>query len=100
VMFQLVCLGWVFFRSPTPGDAWAVLGSIFAPLGEPLLANGVFLVLAIAVATHVLSPELKDRARRGFTAMPAFAQGVAYALLLGLLLNAQTGEAPFIYFQF
>ena len=100
VTFHLVCLGWVFFRSQTPADAWAVLGSLFAPQAGVSLAPTIYLALAFGFATHLLPKTIKQGLRERFWTMPSFAQGVSYALVLGLLLNAYSDARPFIYFQF
>ncbi|MBI1383012.1 MAG: MBOAT family protein [Planctomycetaceae bacterium] len=99
VMFQFVCLGWVLFRSATVADAGAVLSSLWQTPGEPLLGEYVFLALAFGFGLHILPSSWKERARARFIQLPPFWQGVAYALLLGLLLNSHSAAQPFIYFQ-
>jgi len=100
VMFQFVCFGWVLFRSATPEAAWAVLSSLAEPVGDPVVGRYVFLALAFGFALHLVPEALKERGRSVFRASPLFLQGVAYAVLLGLLLNAHSMAQPFIYFQF
>ncbi len=98
--FHLICLGWVFFRSATPAQAFAVLDSLAHPQPEVSLPNGVYLALLFGIGTHLLPPGVKQRLRDLFRALPPVLKGAAYALILGLLLNAYSGAAPFIYFQF
>ncbi len=100
VVFHLICLGWVFFRSTTPEDAWAVLGSLFAPRGDAAIGVYVWCAVAFGFATHLLPSGIKEGLRTRFAELPGFLLGIAYALILGLLITAFSLERPFIYFQF
>ncbi len=100
VMFQLVCFGWVLFAAPDGAAAWSALTSLGAARGDFVVPTYVWLVFALAVVTHVPARATKERLREGFLALPGFAQGVAYALLIGLVMNAESLKTPFIYFQF
>jgi alginate O-acetyltransferase complex protein AlgI len=101
-MFQFTCLGWVFFRSQTTGDAWAVLGSLFQPVAEGARTPSALVawVMAGAFAVHLFGAIDEDRLGRGFVRLPAVVQGVIYAFWVGLLMSFQVGAKPFIYFQF
>ncbi|HET7500904.1 MAG TPA: MBOAT family O-acyltransferase [Kofleriaceae bacterium] len=102
LVFQYVCLAWIFFRAPTFGDALAVLRQI-ATL-ETDHANLVPIVtaaLAVGFACHLFADGSFAWLRRRFVALPAWAQGVllaAVALVLRELGHAKI--VPFIYFQF
>ena len=100
VTFHLVCLGWVFFRSKTPADAWAVLGSLFQPVATSDWSSLVLFALALGLLVHLLTSAWKERLRQFFLDLHPYWRGVAFALLLGLLLNTQYLEQPFLYFQF
>ena len=100
VTFVLVCLGWVFFRSETPAEAWAVLGSLFEPRGAAPLRGLALLALGLGVLTHLPPRAVKDALAARFAHLPAPVQGIAFALLVGLFLNAASLRVPFIYFQF
>jgi len=100
VMFHLICLGWVLFRSPETEDARAVLASLGLARGDAAIPLHVGLLLLLAVATHLPSRAFKLRLRAGFAALPGALQGAAYAVALGLVLNADSARTPFIYFQF
>jgi D-alanyl-lipoteichoic acid acyltransferase DltB (MBOAT superfamily) len=99
VTFHLVCLAWVFFRSPSLAHAMGVITRIltFAP-GEaitnaPLLCLGGLLSLQIA----------KARVDFGGIALrnPNVARWTAYACLVVLVRILVLGPSPeFIYFQF
>jgi D-alanyl-lipoteichoic acid acyltransferase DltB (MBOAT superfamily) len=109
LLFQVICLAWVFFRAPTLDVAVTVLRSIFslpsaalsgavspARLSIALLASPVILAL-YSVAT---------RARRAAERLePAtLTEAVAYGSAMGALVSGlaifAAPAAPFIYFQF
>ena len=98
--FHLVCLGWVFFRSKTPDEAWAVLGSLARPASDVDIPIGILLAFAFGFGTHLLPGTVKDRVRTLFLSLPPFVLGIAFALALGLLFSSFSSETPFIYFQF
>ncbi|MEO0650152.1 MAG: MBOAT family O-acyltransferase, partial [Planctomycetota bacterium] len=100
VTFLLVCLGWVFFRSESPDEAWAVLGSLFEARGSVPLSGAALLALTLGVLAHLPSRAAKDAVAARFAGWPAPIQGIAFALLVGLFLNAASLRVPFIYFQF
>jgi D-alanyl-lipoteichoic acid acyltransferase DltB (MBOAT superfamily) len=102
LVFHLVCLGWVFFRSPDAARCAAVLDELLAGAAavDPDLPPLGIAALLAAVALHLPSRAWKDRLRRRFVALPALVQGACYAAFLGLLTNVQQLGQPFIYFQF
>jgi alginate O-acetyltransferase complex protein AlgI len=100
--FQLVCVGWVFFRAPDVGAAAAILqkmaGAILSarPEGLPLryflLAGAVFAVEWVQrFRPHPLAVEHLPRPARW---------ACYYAVALAILLLNHAGTRPFIYFQF
>ncbi|HEU4733706.1 MAG TPA: MBOAT family O-acyltransferase [Kofleriaceae bacterium] len=102
LVFQYVCLAWIFFRAPSFEGALAVLRQI-ATL-ETDHANLVPIVtaaLAVGFACHLFADGSFAWLRRRFVALPAWAQGAllaAVALVLRELGHAKI--VPFIYFQF
>jgi alginate O-acetyltransferase complex protein AlgI len=101
--FLSVCIGWVFFRAQTFGDAATILRHLFWPADGLTLATAqcltVSLVLAAVVLGHLIGTlgELRIRERR----LPAFVvAGALAALLLCVLLLAPEDGKAFIYFQF
>jgi alginate O-acetyltransferase complex protein AlgI len=97
-----VCVGWVFFRAATLGQAGTILQHVFVPTGGlrmPLHSNGLWYTLALVVLAHLAGRfgawrRLQER-------LPATVLGGAYAVALtaALLFATDTGKA-FIYFQF
>ena len=98
-LFQLTCLAWVVFRSADGGQAAAVLASLAQP-AVAALPEYIVPVLILALVMHMPSRRAKERLRSAFVRLPGVVQGVAYALLVGLLMNADSLDVPFIYFQF
>ncbi len=102
MVFHLVGLAWIFFRSQTFGDAWAMLSGLTRWDRAPSIPAGL---AAVAIAAGLTS-QLLDNQRReawwqAFNRMPAPAQGLLAALVLTIVLAlGPLGVAPFIYFQF
>jgi D-alanyl-lipoteichoic acid acyltransferase DltB (MBOAT superfamily) len=101
LLFHAVCLGWIFFRSPS----FAVAGTILHRLGAhgPLtLATTPVVLMLIAGLAGQFRPQ------RWLTALeaelgrwPAVVRGAAFAFAIFLVeVLGPTGVAPFIYFQF
>lgn len=100
--FHFVCLGWIFFRAATFDSAIQVLERIVSlTVSTANLNPGIWLVLAVAAALHLLPKGFASRVQGWFTAAPAYAQAcVLAALITSLRLAAVSGSAPFIYMQF
>jgi D-alanyl-lipoteichoic acid acyltransferase DltB (MBOAT superfamily) len=102
VTFNVVSLGWLFFRAPTLGEAFSMLGGIATRWESPSLAAPVAAgVTAAVVAAHLLAHGAWERVTAAFaTAAPA----VQVVLLAGALVVIDVlgpeGVAPFIYFRF
>lgn len=100
--FHYVCLCWVFFRSPTFGQALAVLRQIATlTTFHPNLPAVVLTVLGLGIASLVVPRKLHEAVRLRFAALPAVAQGVfLFAVAVMLHEAASVAAVPFVYFQF
>jgi D-alanyl-lipoteichoic acid acyltransferase DltB (MBOAT superfamily) len=100
--FQLVCLGWVFFRADSLGTAWTLLTRMFTAFGPaPLVTPLVLLVIAGMLAVQFLPREVPARVMDGFSQLRPAAQGVLLGgVLFGITALGPQGVAPFIYFRF
>ena len=106
VVFLLTCLGWVFFRSQTFGDAFTILGRIAAWNGgwslrqvpQTFLAvKGLGLIAGLVVAETVQTRcDLERLSRRYPVLTVLYMVGCLWALAL---LGTYQGQS-FIYFQF
>ncbi|HSB40507.1 MAG TPA: MBOAT family O-acyltransferase [Methylomirabilota bacterium] len=114
--FFLVCVGYVFFRAATLGDAWYILSSMAAGsgrilsawparLGEAMLDDGGLAVgvagLAVIVVVSVL--EVRGGVMARMARWPAWQRWAVYYVLVVAIVIA--GAAPddrkdFIYFRF
>jgi hypothetical protein len=101
VIFHVVCLGWVLFRSDSLSSALGVLERLgsFGPVAA--ITPAVVILIIGGLGAQYLPSDLRLRLRRSFVSL----QPVPMALALGgflLVLDAlgPEGVAPFIYFQF
>ncbi len=102
VTFHVVCLAWVFFRSPDLGVAFAVLGRLTHLGAAPLVTPTVLLAIAAGMGVQLVRPGFSLRAQEHLAALPVWAQGVTLGALI-VVVNAAVGHqgvAPFLYFRF
>ncbi len=101
--FACVCVGWVFFRSPSFTAAAGVLRRLVAMPGPgalhlPRPLFGLWLMLAVVAMAHLAAPLA---GRRWHLRLPAPVLGLGYAVVVALaLLLTPSAAKPFIYFQF
>ena len=103
ITFQLVCVAWIFFRADTISRAFTILGRIgHAVATGRIVAPPVRWPFAGA-AILLLVEWLQRRAPHGL-ALEGWSRPVRwaayYVVVAALLLFAQLGFTPFIYFQF
>ena len=103
VTFQIVCVGWIFFRSDSFSLAWEMIGGLFTGWGEasPLVTGGVLLAIVVGIGSQYLPARVPQLIMARFGRLPILAQAVvlAFALMLTHAMGPE-GVAPFIYFQF
>jgi alginate O-acetyltransferase complex protein AlgI len=101
LMFHAVCLGWVFFRSPTFGLAATMLHQL-GSAGVITLASWPVVVTLVIGIFGQYAPRMWRRGVEATMArLPAGVNGVVLALGLFVIeMLGPTGVAPFIYFQF
>jgi alginate O-acetyltransferase complex protein AlgI len=102
LVFQYVCLAWIFFRATSFDNALGVLRQIAGlETDHANLVPIVTTALATGFACHLFGDASFRWLGRRFVALPAWAQG---ALLAGVALVLRelghTKIVPFIYFQF
>lgn len=104
LFFQLVCLAWVFFRSPTVGHSFLVLNRLAAgELGTANLSWLWLILLGGAVALHFGLEKVLDQGLTWAARGPALASaGAFWGLFMVLYLLAENNltHQAFIYFQF
>jgi alginate O-acetyltransferase complex protein AlgI len=100
LVFQFVCLGWVFFRAPTIHDAFVVLGRLVFHSGGGV-DLGVVAVIALMLASQFVPRDVVARMQVAFTRWGLGVQVGALTFVLLLIdVLGPTGIAPFIYFRF
>ena len=100
--FHLVCLAWIFFRSPDIVSAWSFLWGIFANGGAPLPG---FVLNAVIYGSAILLLDGNawwQKAETPFSEKtPLVLRGAAYGVMVSMCLWVGNSSAvPFIYFQF
>lgn len=103
--FFLVLIGWVFFRSQSLTQAFAVLCTMFTDF-TPALPAGASFVLVLSVAM-LLTEWFTRREAHPFRLLPSLpllrrslVRRVFYAVLIFITLEWGGSQAAFIYFQF
>jgi D-alanyl-lipoteichoic acid acyltransferase DltB (MBOAT superfamily) len=101
VTFNLVCLGWVFFRSDSFADALELIGRLFAPGSLELVTPLAVVMIAGALGAQYLPSEPTARLRIGFSRLAPALQGAALAVAMFVITTiGPQGVTPFIYFRF
>jgi D-alanyl-lipoteichoic acid acyltransferase DltB (MBOAT superfamily) len=102
ITFNVVCIAWVFFRSPNLSTAFDILGGIGLSGPSPLVTLPMVFLVAAAIAVQFFPQDMWRRAEAWLVARPVAFQGVAIGALIVAADAAvgQQGVAPFIYFQF
>jgi len=103
IVFNLVCVAWVFFRADSFANAADVLGRLWGHWGEgaALVTPAVILAIAVGIGGQYLPKGVGQSLMAGFSRWHPVAQGAALALAL-VIINSMgpQGVAPFIYFRF
>ncbi|TVR38017.1 MAG: MBOAT family protein [Nitriliruptor sp.] len=101
ITFHLVCLGWVFFRAPSFGVAWSVLGGLLSGRSEVPLSTTVLPLVVVVLLAQQVGDRPRAWLRRSWDALPVALHVTTFALVLVALdVFGPDGVAPFIYFQF
>jgi hypothetical protein len=102
LVFNYVCLGWIFFRATSFAGALAVLRQLsLAQLDHANLVALVTVPLGVGFLCHFFADGGYRWARERFVALPAAGQGFVLAAAYFILRElANPHLVPFIYFQF
>ena len=102
IVFNFVCIGWVFFRAGTFSlaiEVFQAMANLSAPI--TILTPFVFLLLVIGIGMHFIPAEPGRKITFELSRLPLIAQGaILGALLVAINAFGPEGVAPFIYFQF
>jgi hypothetical protein len=102
VTFQLVCVGWLFFRATSFSNAWSMFGRLFHGWGSsPLVTPLAALAIAVGIATQFMPDGWIELAKRAYGERRLAVQGgILGLILLGITTLGPAGVAPFIYYRF
>ena len=102
VTFQVVCLGWLFFRADTVGNAFAMLSRLVVGWGSsPLVTPLAALAITAGIASQYLPDNWLAVVQRGFAdRRPLVQGGILGLVLLAITTLGPQGVAPFIYYRF
>ena len=107
ITFNFVCFGWLFFRAESMQTASLMLHQIFENFNPTIIPQvlagytGVFLLILLGYALHMLPGLCEDWAKRVVTAMPLMAQVLLAACIVWIVMQVKSSDIqPFIYFQF
>ena len=102
LIFNVVCLAWVFFRAQSINTAFEILGRLFATGGKPGGATLLLVtVVVLSVASQFVPSRIPEKVELWFGRLAPLIQVGALAISL-VMIDAlgPEGIAPFIYFQF
>ena len=101
LLFHAVCLGWVFFRSPSFDIAFATLGRLAIPGACTLISIPVALALVAGLAGQFQPMRWRKALEFELRRWPALARGAVFAVAIFTIeVLGPSGVAPFIYFRF
>ncbi len=101
LLFQAVCLGWVFFRAPSFGVAFTVLHRLTVPGAYTLATFPVVLALVVGLGGQFQPLRWRRALEYEFGRWPPLATGAAFAAAVcAIEMLGPSGVAPFIYFRF
>jgi alginate O-acetyltransferase complex protein AlgI len=102
VTFQVVCLGWVFFRADSFSSAFTLLERLFSAWGPaPLVRWPVLLAIAVGIGTQYVPKGVASWAQEVFGRLRPSLQGALLSLVLLVTTTlGPPGVAPFIYYRF
>ncbi len=83
ITFNLVCLGWVFFRADSLHSAWVLLGRLFSAFGPaPLVTPLVLLAVAVGIGAQYLPKRVPEWVEAGLSRLRPAVQGVVLGVTL------------------
>ncbi len=101
LLFQAVCFGWVFFRSPSFDIAFTVLHRLTIPGACILATVPVVLALLVGIYGQYQPPRWRRALEFEFSRWHPLATGAALAVaIFAVEVLGPSGVAPFIYFRF
>jgi len=101
-IFHLVCLAWIFFRTPTLHDAWEQIAGLAHWQWQPEYAVAIQFLAVYALLLFLMDLQLEQaKAEYVFGFRPyAWRVATGVALCVSITLFGANQESAFLYFQF
>lgn len=107
ITFNIVCLGWIFFRAESMQIGWQVLAQIFTNFSPAIALDfivgykWVVMLMVLGYLLHFAPYKLELKTKTLFERMPLPAHAACIALVIWIIMQTQSSQIqPFIYFQF
>lgn len=102
VIFNLVCLAWIFFRTPSFAGAWDQLAALLNWQWQPVYGIAIQFLAVYALILFFLDLQLESSAGEYVFESSGFSSRVAtgFALCVLITLFGANQENAFIYFRF
>jgi alginate O-acetyltransferase complex protein AlgI len=105
VLFNAVCLIWIFFRAPDFASAMQYIGAIFAGHGLAVWPVAQLGIVAFCAVLHLVERQLRTHCHDIQAALSrrpwgAIAEGCSFGTIVALAIAASGIGGEFIYFQF
>ncbi len=100
--FQLVAVGWLFFRADSINEAFTMIGRIFTAWGpSPLVTLLALAAIAAGIGSQYIPDGWVERVEQGLRDRRPVVQGAILGLVLLVITTlGPQGVAPFIYYRF
>jgi alginate O-acetyltransferase complex protein AlgI len=107
ITFQIVCLSWIFFRSPSIDKALEMLNQIYSRFGSESIIStmisqmNIYGLILVGFVIHWLPVSFKESYRGAFIKSSLLLKIIATLLISFIILQFKASEIqPFIYFRF
>jgi len=101
IVFLMVTLTWIPFRSQSASQAWSVISGLAGPLDGNQLVAGPIIVGILGMVSRLIDRADEAGLVNPVRHLPSYARGLSYgAVAVTALLLAGRTAVPFIYFQF
>jgi alginate O-acetyltransferase complex protein AlgI len=102
VTFQIVCLGWIFFRADSLSTVGVIIERLFTAWGPaPLVTPLVLLTIAIGIGAQYVPLHVVEDLQRSLSRQRWVVQGAILGVVLLMITTlGPQGVAPFIYYRF
>jgi len=107
ITFHVVCLAWVFFRSGSFTDAFAMVSQVFTHFQPQIIMQWltgydvVALFMGIGFLMHFMPQRLSRLTRHTMVKMPLVVQALLLIIVIFIVVQVKSSDVqPFIYFQF